>query len=1339
MSLQKSQYPAEYIELDSTYRDRNQFPDAGSFEVQLSSSGVQTDPLAMKDPVSKQANILMGDTLNPWYLYVHNQNQLPVIYSTSASITTLRGEVSTPALSTTRNTVMLEVKINDLSSGEQTFTVYPTTSDTLLEMDGAYIGCIFSEQNPYITEVDAASQNRARILSYTYLGHQQGRITLDSPLVVDTTKSFFIQSTSIGNVADSVTPSVTGEIFVPFGSDASNTYVGMFLINETREEWRRIIEYNGGVHVAMLNISGSLTSSSGPINLWQVWDRVSIRAEAPQSFGNVQLDGTIMVGTNAIPVYGNELLGQLTVGLQMYTSATSDPIVPINRAVENICRSTGNGNVAFRGDRIVSLSDTTVTAKVSGTFTSGAFNQATGIVTITFPTMTTPFVPGEHFQIRNSNFPQLQRLEGFIAISASATQVTFFFPDAFNTPNPSITSGIAGNITAIITGNKIANVVHFDGTKSSYTADYTFMQLSSADDGAEWIEENASKRTVMFPLHDDKKSGVPVKAGDFIEPSFGNVFSSRLQSVGTSDHDTLNNQDLVIGIWNNDDPNLPSEVVVDTTVEKNCLSGVNIGDRIVPLPRRSGVLESATYATNTVVVGYSVGEGAAHNAVSSGSMVQKLNFATVTTAAQYSQWKVGTQVTQATSTAEGTLMFDRNGIPQGETQSIFVRLSGATAFTGTGVVSVGGELWGGTNVPSVGVPFMSVLYVSPPPVLAPGAGKTSIAIVGSGGKSFGVQVDMRSWVGDQLLITEPNAQPTYKDAYNGMTVVVSTSQANIGNPNLVIESYIRGYDRNTGVLTVNPPLSPEAWDTEFTMVISNGGFRITSNSEPRQFRIGTPVTGRTGTTPPYARGEYIGAITNGATPDADEYKIYDINGNVLTLGGTGTLNINLARNVVTIIPMRETKQVLRCAKFTGRLDTGVSIGSTSVIFPSSNELGMGYHGTASTVNGAYNGLYITLGNNQGVQWNPTKPSPIPNRQTRVITSYDALTRTATVDRPFTRSFRSISDAAVITPLNITLTGITITSSLLTLGRFSVDISKSPFNSISPTVVEMNSYVGRAVYSTTLPVANALIQEGAFVSDFAYYAAYDNQQNNYPDGYYITVSNPDGSYPDWSGLTSSDSQFLNLGPVQPDHFRINSAITCENFPCSIPVNLSSSAFGNNVSVSSMLPVTSIVTQTTRDNAFPLLYSGSLVSQNQMVCYEIELMGLVLPNAPVEGGLGGKIAYYPYVYVQLENVSGASAGNSINMYSNNPNSRRMMFRAAINDYSRGLGMTTVSPFINIGGNDQVMTVKFKPNDSLRVSVRLPNGDVFKTILSETHSPEPPNPYAEVSMMFRIRRLR
>jgi hypothetical protein len=194
-----------------------------------------------------------------------------------------------------------------------------------------------------------------------------------------------------------------------------------------------------------------------------------------------------------------------------------------------------------------------------------------------------------------------------------------------------------------------------------------------------------------------------------------------------------------------------------------------------------------------------------------------------------------------------------------------------------------------------------------------------------------------------------------------------------------------------------------------------------------------------------------------------------------------------------------------------------------------------------------------------------------------------------------------------------------------------------------------------------------------------------------------------------------------------NFRINSGQVSENFTAPLLMNLGGDGHQANQRV--------LVTTGAYENGSSLLYSGSLIGQNQMVCYEITLVNLILPNAPLLGGTGGRIAFYPYVYVQLENVSGASSQNPVNFYSNNPSSKHMMFRVAIEDVNNPL----ITPFVKLNGGGQTMTVKFKPNDALRVSVRLPNGELFRTILSENSPPTVPNPYAQLSMMFGIRRVR
>ena len=156
--------------------------------------------------------------------------------------------------------------------------------------------------------------------------------------------------------------------------------------------------------------------------------------------------------------------------------------------------------------------------------------------------------------------------------------------------------------------------------------------------------------------------------------------------------------------------------------------------------------------------------------------------------------------------------------------------------------------------------------------------------------------------------------------------------------------------------------------------------------------------------------------------------------------------------------------------------------------------------------------------------------------------------------------------------------------------------------------------------------------------------------------------------------------------------------------------------------------------TEDNHNPFVYTGSMVSQQEMVCYELELINLILPNKTLSVGLGSRIAFYPYVYVELSNVSGASAGIKNTIYSNNPNSTRMVFRAVIDDVPNPV----ISSFVKVDGDGMVQTLKFKPNDNLKFSVRLPDGQIYQTLETESLAPLQPNPALQISAMFSIKRL-
>jgi hypothetical protein len=154
----------------------------------------------------------------------------------------------------------------------------------------------------------------------------------------------------------------------------------------------------------------------------------------------------------------------------------------------------------------------------------------------------------------------------------------------------------------------------------------------------------------------------------------------------------------------------------------------------------------------------------------------------------------------------------------------------------------------------------------------------------------------------------------------------------------------------------------------------------------------------------------------------------------------------------------------------------------------------------------------------------------------------------------------------------------------------------------------------------------------------------------------------------------------------------------------------------------------------DNLCPFTYTGSLVSQQEMVCYEVELISLILPNVILQGGLGAKISKYPYVYVGLQNVSSSGAGLRNIIYSNNPSANNSLFRVPISDITQ----TGSSAFVKLNGNGMVQTIKFKPNDNLLFFVTYPNGELFNTLSSQRFSPYPPNFIYQLSAMFSLKRI-
>jgi len=152
----------------------------------------------------------------------------------------------------------------------------------------------------------------------------------------------------------------------------------------------------------------------------------------------------------------------------------------------------------------------------------------------------------------------------------------------------------------------------------------------------------------------------------------------------------------------------------------------------------------------------------------------------------------------------------------------------------------------------------------------------------------------------------------------------------------------------------------------------------------------------------------------------------------------------------------------------------------------------------------------------------------------------------------------------------------------------------------------------------------------------------------------------------------------------------------------------------------------------DNFTPLSYIGSMVSSNEAVCYEVDLISLTLPNASLL--TGSRISFYPYIYVEFTNATSPNGASRELIYSNNPHSKNALFIAATPNQVAPL----LSTFVTLSGAGMSQVVKFKPNDNLRFSVYLSDGTLFKTLENDFYSPYLPSQRVQIDALFSIRRL-
>jgi hypothetical protein len=153
---------------------------------------------------------------------------------------------------------------------------------------------------------------------------------------------------------------------------------------------------------------------------------------------------------------------------------------------------------------------------------------------------------------------------------------------------------------------------------------------------------------------------------------------------------------------------------------------------------------------------------------------------------------------------------------------------------------------------------------------------------------------------------------------------------------------------------------------------------------------------------------------------------------------------------------------------------------------------------------------------------------------------------------------------------------------------------------------------------------------------------------------------------------------------------------------------------------------------RNNLNSLSYNGTMTSQNQATCYNISLLSLTLPNVPLL--TGSRIAFYPFIYVELSNATSPNSESDRIIYSNNQKSLKALFIASVDQVAN----PELGTFITLTGSG-TQTITFKPNDNLRFSLFLSDGNLFIPLSPDTFQPYEPDSRFQIDAVFSISRIK
>ena len=352
-------------------------------------------------------------------------------------------------------------------------------------------------------------------------------------------------------------------------------------------------------------------------------------------------------------------------------------------------------------------------------------------------------------------------------------------------------------------------------------------------------------------------------------------------------------------------------------------------------------------------------------------------------------------------------------------------------------------------------------------------------------------------------------------------------------------------------------------------------------------------------------------------------------------------------------------------------------------------------------------------------------------QTLNISTYPQLTITSS---PTITSYNQLSNPTISDIVSTTSNQGFLFSPIFTGNIIKIILSLTSFDitgfrTLSISILNGSGLTGSVLYNTLAVIPNILTRTAYPIKILSSESLTLNQ--NY------TISITDVSS---SGTSTGDITLYGMSPSDPFiSYNISVypqiIIKIPSFVLTIYPPKLLSGFNNDPptfsSSSKMLvapePDTIEFNSQAHENATTLFYNGLNVLNAHY--YKVGLKYLIIPNQILDVGRGGKLDNYPYVYVQIYNDGNRGSLNV--MSSNNPNATFAVFKCPIdkNLYNRPTSFFT----LKVATKDQI--VKFRPDQNIRLTITLPDGTIIQNSLSDNLSPLFPNPLLQVNALFTL----